>query len=383
MRVVGRYLAPLLLAAAWTFAGSQIKTQTEVRKAEHFDFAVPMRDGVRLAADIYLPEAEGRWPAVLIRTPYSRKAKSTRSYLYFRDHGYAVVLEDVRGRFASGGVFGSVEQEGPDGNDTIDWIAEQPWSNGRIAMAGSSYLGIVQWWAALEDNPHLLAISPMCSGDDDYLDRYYSTGGALQLGHRLSWLSGSLKSPLVVRPALRDYIWHLPLRTSDIPASHRPLSLWRTALAHPSDDAYWRGRSVRDQIRKVNVPVLSFGGWFDSYAESDLDAFSRLSLLHKSVETWIGPWAHNPAYEFPTRDFGPEASIPIRAKQADWFAAALRTHTLLGRIHRAHREYSCTFLSWARTSGGKSMNGRSLALTTPPCIWLARAARTLLREMEC
>jgi hypothetical protein len=237
-----------------------------------------------------------------------------------------------------------VEQEGPDGNDTINWIAEQPWSNGRIAMAGSSYLGIVQWWAALEDNPHLIAISPMCSGDDEYLDRYYSTGGALQLGHRLSWLSESMKSPRVVRPALRDYVWHLPLRTSDIPASYRPLSLWRTAIAHPSDDAYWRWRSVRDQIRKVNVPVLSFGGWFDSYAESDLDAFSRLSLLHKSVETWIGPWAHNPAYEFPTRNFGPEASFPFRAKQADWFAEALHAHTLLGRIHKTHQNLLHIFI---------------------------------------
>jgi putative CocE/NonD family hydrolase len=335
--LLGKGLLFLLITGLGGLAGSQSENQPEAQKTQRFDLIVPMRDGVHLTADLYLPEAEGRWPTVLVRTPYSRKAKSTRSYLYFRDRGYAVVLEDVRGRFGSGGIFSSVEQEGPDGNDTIDWIAQQPWSNGQVAMAGSSYLGIVQWWAALEDNPHLLAISPMCSGDDEYLDRYYSSGGALQLGHRLSWVSESLKSPLIVRPALRDYIWHLPLRTSDLAASYRPVSLWRTALAHPSDDAYWRRRSVRDQIQKVSVPVLSFGGWFDSYAESDLDAFSRLALQHKPVETWIGPWAHNPAYQFPTRDFGPEASIPIRAKQADWFAEALRTHTLLGHIHRQHQ----------------------------------------------
>jgi len=334
--VLSKSLLALFVAAMWVSAAPQTGKQTEAQPTVRLGLAVPMRDGVHLAADVYFPETGERWPAVLVRTPYSRKAKSLKSYLYFRNSGYAVVLEDVRGRFASEGTFGSIDQEGPDGNDTINWIAEQPWSNGRVVMAGSSYLGMVQWWAALQDNPHLVAISPMCSGDDEYLDRYYSTGGALQLAHRLSWLSESMKTPLAARPALGDYIWHLPLRSADIAASGRPLTLWRTAIAHPSDDAYWHARSIRGQIRKVNVPVLSFGGWFDEYAESDLDAFARLSLQDKHVETWIGPWAHNPAYEFPTRVFGPQASLPIRAKQADWFDSALHEHTLLGKLHKSH-----------------------------------------------
>src|SRR5581483_6637250 len=84
-------------------------------------------------------------------------------------------------------------------------------------------------------------------------------------------------------------------------------------------DDYWKRRSIRERAREINVPALSFGGWFDNYVESDLDLFSRLAAAHKPVETWIGPWAHNPGLKFPTVNFGPEAHIPIRSTQAAWF----------------------------------------------------------------
>ena len=286
---------------------------------EELGVTIPMRDGVRLAADVVLPPGAGRWPSVLVRTPYGRKSSVMAGYQFFVRRGYAVILEDVRGRYESQGVFGDTVQEGPDGNDTINWISEQPWSNGRVAMAGNSYLGMVQWWAAVQDNPHLAAISPMCSGDDEYLDRFYSEGGALQLGHRLVWLAQNLTPPSHVRPLFASYIDHLPLRSADLAATGVVLPPWRTALAHPSYDSFWRRFSIREQIQRVEVPVLSFGGWFDEYAESDLDAFARLAKRHEAVETWIGPWAHNPGWKFPTRDFGPQAVLPIRTKQADWF----------------------------------------------------------------
>ena len=286
---------------------------------------VPMRDGTHLAADIFLPKASGRWPAVLVRTPYNRKSPASASYRYFVRRGYAVVIQDVRGRYASQGIFGPAQQEGPDGNDTINWIAEQPWSDGRVMMAGSSYLGMAQWWAALQDNPHLIAISPMCSGDDEYLDRFYSTGGAMKLGHRLSWLAQNLTPPNHVRPLFATYINHLPLFTADVSATGGVLRVWRDALSHPSYDRYWKLRSIRQESRRITVPVLSLGGWFDNYAESDLDAFSRLALQHDAVETWIGPWAHNPGLKFATRDFGPESRIALRSMQADWFDHWVKT----------------------------------------------------------
>jgi putative CocE/NonD family hydrolase len=286
---------------------------------QQLGLVVSMRDGVRLAADVYLPRASGRWGTVLIRTPYNRKSGALSTYQFFTRRGYAVMMEDVRGRYASQGVFGPTEQEGPDSNDTINWIAEQPWSNGRVAMAGGSYLGMVQWWAAVQDNPHLVTISPICSGDDEYLDRFYSSGGALKLGHRLLWLAQNLAPPSQVRPVFAGYIWHLPERTADVAAMGKVLPLWRTALDHPSYDAYWKSFSVRQQLHHVAIPILSMGGWFDNYAESDLDAFSRLAKRHEAIETWIGPWAHNPGLRFATRDFGPQAVVPIRLKQAEWF----------------------------------------------------------------
>jgi putative CocE/NonD family hydrolase len=284
-----------------------------------FGITIPMRDGVKLAADVFLPYGHRRWPAVLVRTPYNRKTSSAASYRFFAEHGFALVIEDVRGRFASEGSFGPIVQEGPDGNDTINWISEQPWSNGRVMMAGGSYLGIAQWWAAVQDNPHLLGISPICSGDDEYLDRFYSTGGALKLGHRLLWFAENFTPPAQVRPLFGSYIYHLPLIDADLAASDVAIPSWRQAIDHPSDGPYWRSFSIRDRLNRVLVPVLSFGGWFDNYAQSDLDAFSRLSAQGKHIETWIGPWAHDPALRFSTVDFGPQAHIYIKNKQLEWF----------------------------------------------------------------
>jgi uncharacterized protein len=284
---------------------------------------ISMRDGIVLGADVYLPAAgansTSRWTTVLVRTPYNRKSGPALSYRTFVRHGYALVLEDIRGRYGSKGQFGYISQEGPDGNDTINWIAAQHWSNGRVVMAGSSYLGITQWWAAVENNPHLIAISPINSGDDEYLDRFYSAGGTMKLGHRLLWFAENLKpiSRMPVPPG--SYLWHLPLRTSDISATGFSLPLWQFSLDHPSYDAFWKSQSIREQIKQIRAAVMSFGGWFDNYAESDLDAFSRMAQAHKQIETWIGPWGHNTGLKFPTENFGRQAEMSIRLKQVDWF----------------------------------------------------------------
>ena len=286
---------------------------------EQFGASIIMRDGIELAADVFLPRNASRWPTVLVRTPYSRKSPTASGYRSFTRRGYAVVVEDVRGRYGSQGVLGTTEQEGADGRDTINWIAQQPWSDGRVVMAGASYLGMVQWWAAVQHDPHLVAISPISSGDDEYADRFYSTGGALQIGHRLSWLAQNLTPPSHEKTPFSSYIDHIPVASADIAATGIVLPLWRSAVAHPSDDSFWDALSIRKKLNQVSIPVLSFGGWFDEYAESDLDAFSRLSKRHQTIETWIGPWSHNPATKFPTMDFGPESRLPVRSMQTKWF----------------------------------------------------------------
>jgi uncharacterized protein len=284
---------------------------------------VPMRDNVRLDANVFHPEGGGRFPTVLIRTPYGKGPDLPAGYQSFINHGYAVVMQDVRGRYDSGGVFDALNQEGPDGYDTLNWIAAQPWSDGQIGMIGGSYLGIAQWRAALLNNPHLKAIFPVVSGSDEFLDRYYSTGGALKLGHRLLWLADNLTAPGTAKPKFTDYIYHLPLRTIDRAATRQTLGFYQTILNHPSYDAFWKGLSVLENIGQVRVPVFSVGGWYDNFVESDLDAFAALHKLHGRLDDkhriMIGPWAHNMSTPFPGVSFGDDSSSPIRSYQIEWF----------------------------------------------------------------
>ncbi len=236
-----------------------------------------------------------------------------------------MVVQDVRGRGDSEGVFGSLKQEVTDGHDTLDWIAAQPWSNGKIGMAGGSYLGIVQWQAAISGNPHLKAISPAVSGCDEYLDRFYSPGGALKLGHRLLWLSANMRAPGFPRPGFQKFVLNLPLRTSDRAATGQTIEIFQEALAHPEYDSFWKSVSTREQLEKVHVPVLAFGGWYDNYVESDLEAFSRLRKLSREARIVIGPWTHNAPARLPGFDYGPESNISIRRLQLAWFDRWLKS----------------------------------------------------------
>jgi uncharacterized protein len=290
--------------------------QQQIVKEMHVP--VPMRDGVRLYANVFLPGEHVRFPALIERTPYGKIEDLSPNYRAFVEHGYAVVVEDVRGRYESDGAFDPLRQEIADGDDTLNWIAAQPWSNGKIGMVGGSYRGIVQWKAALSGNPHLKAIFPVVSGDDDYRDRFYSPGGAMKLGNRLEWMAENLKAP-GYQPDFARFILHLPLRTADVAATGWTSQMFGDAVAHPAYDAYWRAISTRDHLNKVHVPVFAVGGWYDNFSESDLDAFSILRKTNSLNRVLIGPWPHNMSYKFEDTDFGPESTAPLRTLQIEWF----------------------------------------------------------------
>lgn len=149
---------------------------------------VAMRDNIRLATDIYLPEGAGRVPTVLVRTPYG-KTIGTAAYYRFVQRGYAVVIQDVRGREDSEGEWLPMYYEVEDGDDTLNWIAGQPWSDGGVSMTGGSYLGYVQWAAAASGNPHLKAmLSNVCAGSP-FVD-VPRRGGCFNSG-MLAWYSSS------------------------------------------------------------------------------------------------------------------------------------------------------------------------------------------------
>ncbi len=311
-----RIFSTLLLSAALLNAAAT----TVFEKLLHV--RVPMRDGVHLDTNVFHPAGAAHHSTILVRTPYGKGADSPGGYSSFLDHGYAVVLQDVRGRYGSEGVFDALNQEGPDGYDTLNWIAAQPWSDGKVGMVGGSYLGIAQWRVALLNNPHLKAIFPVVSGCDDYLDRFYSSGGAVKLGHRLLWLSQNLTPPGVPKPKFGEYISHLPLRTSDRAATTRTVGFYQSVLDHPTYDSFWKDLSVREKIERVRVPVFSVGGWYDNFVESDLEAFAALHKAGKSDtkhRIMIGPWPHNMSSPFAGIDFGNDSSAPIRSYQIEWF----------------------------------------------------------------
>jgi len=313
VRPVRPFLFAILAASfgADAFGAVSIDTRLHLR--------VPMRDGIHLDTNVFLPAGAHRVPALLVRTPYGKGTALFTGYPVFLDHGYAVVTQDVRGRSGSEGVFDSLDNEGQDGSDTIDWIARQPWSNGRVGMVGGSYLGIVQWEAAVLGNPHLKAICPVVSGDDDYFDRFYSTGGASKLGHRVLWMSENLLAPGFPQPSFDTYIDHLPLRTIDRAATGQTIGFYQQALNHPSYDGFWKNLSVREKLDRVTTPVFSVGGWYDNYVESDLDAFVTLRKKGTPAHILIGPWVHNMMWKAPGVDFGPNSIAPIRRYQIEWF----------------------------------------------------------------
>ena len=312
----------LCLTAAVAVGLATLATAAQKAELKQFHVPVRMRDGVTLYANVFLPGPEiaprVRVPAILVRTPYGKWDELSANYQALVDHGYAVVVEDVRGRYESDGTFQPLTQEPADGSDTIDWIARQPWSDGKVGMAGGSYLGIAQWKAALAGNPHLKAIFPVVSGNDDYRDRFYSPGGAAKLGNRLEWMSENL-NVFGYHPDFTRFIWHLPLLTADVAATGRESEMYQQALAHPAFDGFWQAISTREHLDKIRVPVFAVGGWYDNFVESDLDAFSALHKSSGLNRVLVGPWPHNMSIKFPGVDFGPDSSAPIRALEIEWF----------------------------------------------------------------
>ena len=277
-----------------------------------------MRDGVRLFANVFLPSEHAHVPAILIRTPYGKGEELTPNYQALVDHGFAVIVEDVRGRYESEGEFEPLTQEPADGDDTLNWMARQPWCDGKIGMTGGSYLGIVQWKVALRGNPHLKAIFSVVAGDDDYRDRFYSTGGAMKLGNRLEWMAENLRTP-GYHPDFNHFIWHLPLRTADVAATGRVSSMYQQAVAHPAFDDFWKSISTREHLDQVHVPVFAVGGLYDNFAESDLEAFAELHKRSATNHLLIGPWPHNMSAHFDGVSFGPDAAVPVRRLTIEWF----------------------------------------------------------------
>jgi len=296
--------------------------------------AVPMRDGTVLRADVYRPSTPGRAPALVYRTPYGKDnaSHSYRTHLEAVRRGYAVVLQDVRGRYESDGVFDPYRQEGKDGFDTIEWAARQPWSNGRIGTYGVSYPGAVQWLAAMEQPPHLVAMVPAMTFSSP---RHFFYGNGVFDLSWLPWIYVSIAPDARRRldlPGIRngreagrswkqvddEYLSWLPLNA--LPYLRREAPYYFEWLAHAPEEPWWDWAELRGRYGNVTAAVLNLSGWYDDAygTEGAVTNFqglvaSRAAQHDARTNLLIGPWVHGVFATSARRtgdlDFGAHAAI--------------------------------------------------------------------------
>ena len=293
-------------------------------------FFVPTRDGERLATDVYLPviqmdstrqtasarqttsacqpgsgssadaingakAADRQVPAVLIRTPYG-KSVGKEAYYRFVQRGYAVVIQDTRGREDSTGVWQPNYYEVEDGDDTLNWIAAQPWSDGSVSMTGGSYLGYVQWAAAASGNPHLKALLSFVCAGSAFTD-LPRRGGCFTSG-MLAWAFSMseqrMKKELMEQENWDEILDYRPLSKLPQMALGRSMPFVEKWLAHPDLDEFWKMSSWKDRYKGRPVPALIVSGWFDDNGMGTTEALDLVSNWPKG--TWkavLGPWKHS------------------------------------------------------------------------------------------
>ncbi len=291
---------------------------------------VPMRDGINLSADVFRPKADGKFPVIVIRTPYKKEMSELQGRFYAR-RGYVTVIQDVRGRFGSPGEWEPFVNEPKDGFDTIEWAAAQPWSTGKVGMIGASYVGWVQWWAAREKPPHLVTIIPNVSPPDAFYNFPYEYGTYFILGG-IWWAdilatdaTGDLTGTAMSKIGDKKYgqlLKSLPVIDLDEKVLGKKNPYWRKWIEHNSDDAYWAQTNFLDRLDNVNIPVFHQSGWFDGDGiGSKLNYLKMRSHRHPNQKLVLGPWGHTPTAQrrLGDIDFGPEAIIDLPREYLRWF----------------------------------------------------------------
>ena len=282
------------------------------------DVPVPMRDGSVLRADVYRPATPGKYPVILQRTPYNKNLLAgvvlMLDVVRTAGEGYAVVIQDTRGRYASDGEFYAFRDDISDGYDSVEWCAAQAWSDGKVGMYGASYVGATQWLAAISAPPHLKAILPLITASD-YHEGWTYQGGAFALGFNASWTLARLAPHTSMRrirkdnaPAdqlrqligaiddLRVWFQHLPL--NDFPFLHEAAPYFYDWLAHPDDDEYWARWNIEARHSAVRVPVCNVGGWYDIFLGGTLRNYVGMGehgatpAARQGQKLVIGPWYH-------------------------------------------------------------------------------------------
>lgn len=317
--VVAGFLATLSLASAQDFVVER-------------DVMIPARDGISLATDIYLPALDGIaseevWPIVLTRTPYSKDRERDVAFAQLMArHGYVAAIQDIRGRYQSQGRFTKYSiLDAPDGFDTIEWLSQQPYSDGRVGMWGTSYGAHTQADAAKLNPPALKAMLLNQGGMTNAWDHAVRHGGAFELGRELTWAFRQIPEeqddPVIqaffASESISDWYQALPLRRGQNPLSIAPAfeAYFFEELTRSDYSDYWKKISLNWTSyyeQTADATMLHVGGWYDIFLRGTIQNFQSLRELKDSpVQLLIGPWTHsgNTRTYAGDVDFGNSAAI--------------------------------------------------------------------------
>lgn len=371
-------------------------SQPEYEVTLESDVMVPMRDGVGLATDIYRPSAEGRFPVILMRTPYKKNLFESKGRFFAR-RGYIVAAQDCRGRFASQGRWEPFVHEAEDGYDAIEWLAARPWSTGKVGMIGASYGGWVQWWAASRNPPHLTTIIPSVSPPDPAYNVPYEYGVFFLLGGMFwadvveSEATADLSGAALEKIGDKKYetlLGGLPVIDLDEKVLGKRSIYWRKWIENPPESDYWIPVNFHERMKDIRIPVFHQSGWFDGDGIGTKLNYARMNAHgHPYQKLVLGPWGHTDAATRVTggRDFGPQALIDLQTEYLRWFDRWLKgiengieqeplvSVFVMGTNRWLHGDVyplpETEFQKWYLTSAGDAHTidgGGCLTLETPP-----------------
>ncbi len=331
-----RFVLPviILLFLAVSFPGAQESTQPKYTVVEEMDARVPMRDGVCLSTNISRPREPGKYPVLLRRTPYGNGGPGSGEAKYFVERGYVFVNQDTRGRYESEGVFYPIVNEGPDGIDTIEWIAKQPWCNGKIGMHGGSYVGMTQWMPALKGEPHLVSLFPSVPFTENYSVSFQN--GAFRMRFYTTWY-GAMTAPYDHKPdeflkkSADEVNRSLPLIEQDTKIGWR-MPYWRDNMNHPEDDDYWKSQRFEGNYKNVRSAICSVVGWYDLFTMQDIKNFVEMTgpsippAVRAKQRIIVGPWGHGTwgGTKLGDMDFGKDSTLNTQELMLRWFDATLK-----------------------------------------------------------
>lgn len=338
---------PSAIAQAWPPPGGE----GPCRVTKETNVPARMRDGVVLYADVYRPVTKDPVPVILMRTQYNKEAAQVepsrfQTPAWFASHCYIVVIQDIRGQYASKGTFYEYAHDRDDGYDSVQWAAHLPGADGKVGMYGSSYVGATQWLAATATPPALKTIVPSNTASD-YYDGWTYEDGAFRLAFIEGWMMetivhsaalnrGDVKLAAALHDDYKDLAKWMHFTPYDRftpfhPGDPAVAPYFFDSIRHSTDDAYWKQFSIQSRYNKVDLPVLAFDGWYDAFIHGALRNFEGMrhggetEQARTDQRIVIGPWEHvawgRPSSPVSPRlkAIGPVANSPVNELTLAWF----------------------------------------------------------------